>query len=40
MIFKRLENAFAVRLEKDEELVGTLKQFCAEQKITLRILST
>lgn len=39
MIFKRLENAFAVCLEKDEELVGTLKQFCAEQKITLGSVS-
>lgn len=39
MFFKRLENAFAVRLEKGEEIAATLKRFCAEQKITLGSVS-
>lgn len=35
MEFKKFKDKYIVRLDKNEEIVDTLKRFCQEQKITL-----
>jgi len=35
MEFKRVNNVYVVRLDRDEEIVETLKNFCATNQITL-----
>jgi len=35
MEFRKLENKYIVRLDKGEEVVATLKDFCHQQKITI-----
>ena len=35
MQFRRFKNKFFVRMDKGEEIISTLKDFCAKEKITL-----
>lgn len=35
MEYKKIGNKYVVRLDKDEEIVETLKKFCKDQQITL-----
>lgn len=35
MDYKKINNKYIVRLDKDEEVIETLKQFCREQQINL-----
>tara|TARA_Y100000310_G_scaffold89671_1_gene86783 strand:- start:2032 stop:2451 length:420 start_codon:yes stop_codon:yes gene_type:complete len=39
MQFKKLEDKFVVRIDKGEEVVETLKQFCTQQNIKLGSIS-
>lgn len=39
MKFKQFNDKYVIRLDKNEEIVDTLKKFCREQKITLGWIS-
>lgn len=39
MEFKRFGNKFLIRIDKNEEIVETLKKFCQNQKITLGFIT-
>jgi len=39
MDYKKMNNNYIVRIDKGEEIVGTIKQFCTEQSIKLGLVS-